>query len=395
MKKKSYRRFKPLIAIAAALTLLIGTASGIHVYRNQHAIVSTVLLDVNPSIAIKINRDERVIDVVPRNEDGRIIIGDMDFTGSHIDVAVNALIGSMLTKGYLSELANSILISVDGENAKNNAALQAKLTESVQNLLQTGNFNGAVLSQTIEADKNLQQLAENNHISVGKAQLIQNLLDANPLHTFEELSSLTINELNLLVSSATEPLPQVNSNGSASDKAYIGRDAALKAALTHTGLSFPSLDAVRAEIELDWEDGVMVYEVEFDANGIEYDYQINATSGEIMKADQDRDDDHPTNRPGDSGATDNTEAPTEEPSSGSHGATDTPSQPLSIEAVKALVLSNTGLTADQIWDYECELDRENGVLIYEIEFKIERTEYHYEVNALTGEIIWVEKEVDD
>ena len=130
MKKKSYRRFKPLIAIAAALTLLIGTASGIHVYRNQHAIVSTVLLDVNPSIAIKINRDERVIDVVPRNEDGRIIIGDMDFTGSHIDVAVNALIGSMLTKGYLSEVANSILISVDGENAKNNAALQAKLTES-------------------------------------------------------------------------------------------------------------------------------------------------------------------------------------------------------------------------------------------------------------------------
>lgn len=53
------------------------------------------------------------------NEDGRIVLGDMNFSGSSLDVTVNALVGSMLRNGYLSELANSILVSVDnGDPAK-------------------------------------------------------------------------------------------------------------------------------------------------------------------------------------------------------------------------------------------------------------------------------------
>ena len=41
---------------------------------------------------------------------------DMDFSGSSLDVAVNAIIGSMLQNGYLNELANSVLISVDNND---------------------------------------------------------------------------------------------------------------------------------------------------------------------------------------------------------------------------------------------------------------------------------------
>ncbi|MCD8012698.1 MAG: PepSY domain-containing protein [Lachnospiraceae bacterium] len=43
------------------------------------------------------------------------------------------------------------------------------------------------------------------------------------------------------------------------------------------------------EVEFDWENGVVVYEVNFDCSGYEYDYEINATTGVIIKKEVDRD----------------------------------------------------------------------------------------------------------
>ena len=65
-------------------------------------------------------------------------------------------------------------------------------------LLQTDTFSGAVLSQTVAKDDALRQLAESYGITVGKAQLIRDILDDDGRHTFGELTSLSINELNLL-----------------------------------------------------------------------------------------------------------------------------------------------------------------------------------------------------
>jgi uncharacterized membrane protein YkoI len=40
---------------------------------------------------------------------------------------------------------------------------------------------------------------------------------------------------------------------------------------------------------LDREDGVWVYEIEFEANGFEYDYDVEAATGKILKAKKERD----------------------------------------------------------------------------------------------------------
>lgn len=64
----------------------------------------------------------------------------------------------------------------------------------------------------------------------------------------------------------------------------IGEEAAKSAAFTHAGISAPT--AVRCQ--LDWEDGRQVYEIEFWAGGMEYDYEIDAAAGTVLKAEQDR-----------------------------------------------------------------------------------------------------------
>jgi SagB-type dehydrogenase family enzyme len=68
---------------------------------------------------------------------------------------------------------------------------------------------------------------------------------------------------------------------------FIGRQAAIRAALAHA--KFHESDVGRMKCELDREDGVMVYEIEFKRDGFEYDYDIDAKTGAVIKAKKERD----------------------------------------------------------------------------------------------------------
>ena len=68
---------------------------------------------------------------------------------------------------------------------------------------------------------------------------------------------------------------------------FIGRQAAIKIALAHAKLQ--ESDVRRLRCELDRDDGVMEYEVEFKKDGFEYDYDIDAKTGKVLKAKKERD----------------------------------------------------------------------------------------------------------
>ena len=68
----------------------------------------------------------------------------------------------------------------------------------------------------------------------------------------------------------------------------IGHAKAKSIALNHAGVS--ENKAYDMEIELDDEDGTLVYEVEFKSGGMEYSYEINAATGAILKHEAELDD---------------------------------------------------------------------------------------------------------
>lgn len=68
--------------------------------------------------------------------------------------------------------------------------------------------------------------------------------------------------------------------------AGIDEDQALQAALDHAGIT--EQDTKFHNVEKDVEDGQNVFEVEFiSADGVEYDYELDAQEGKILKFDQD------------------------------------------------------------------------------------------------------------
>ena len=346
-----------MAAVAACAILAVG-ALGIIRASAAHQPAAVVALDVNPSILLTIDGGERVLKVEAKNDDARRVIDGMDLTGVPLNVAVNALIGSLLQNGYISELANSILVSVEGGDQQRAAALQERLTREIDELLAGFGVQGAVLSQTLGADDELDALAAAYDISRGKAALIQELLAQNPMLRAEDLAGLTINALGLLLSEA-QPAGGVSLTGTASESGYIGADAAAAAAYAHAGVA--QADAQLISVEMDVEAGRMVYEVEFLSGGLAYEYDVDAVSGEIVKSSSE-----------DRGAL-------------TAGAAD--GADIGSDAALAAALAHAGVTQAQASGIRVDRDREDGRLVYDIDFISGELEYDYEIDAATGAVI--------
>ena len=107
--------------IAACLAVMLLGGGGLF-YQRANAVASVVSLDVNPSIELKVNRSEKVLVCTPLNEDAKAILADMgsgaDLKGAKLDVAVNAIVGSLVRNGYLDSISSAIMISVEDEDAE-------------------------------------------------------------------------------------------------------------------------------------------------------------------------------------------------------------------------------------------------------------------------------------
>ena len=366
MEKKRSSPLRGFAAVAAVLVLII---AGVFAVKNLGApsdtLAAVVSLDVNPSIELNVDKDEKIISAKGLNDDGRRVLGDMELEGSSLEVAVNAVIGSMLKNGYLDDMANSILVSVSGVNGYDADKLRSTLADDVNRQLE----NCSVLSQNVSnADSDTVKLADKYGITVGKAALIRQIIAADSRHSFEELAPLSINELNLIADG--KPLSGIASNGAAaSSKAYIGRDAAVDAALGHAGVT--RSEVRKLDVDLDYEHGSMVYEVEFKVGTAEYEYDIGAADGDIIWYEIERD------------------GTVEQGGSAIDGKA-----AISADDAKAAALNHAGLTASQVTHLKAELDREGGKLVYEVEFKSGGHEYEYVIDASTGAVIKSEKEHD-
>lgn len=82
--------------------------------------------------------------------------------------------------------------------------------------------------------------------------------------------------------------PAGNASAPTTQKSYIGEDAAKAAALEHAGLS--QADVTELKAELDTDDAVVHYEVDFKSGGKEYDYDIDATTGDVLNSSSETDD---------------------------------------------------------------------------------------------------------
>lgn len=70
-------------------------------------------------------------------------------------------------------------------------------------------------------------------------------------------------------------------------------------------------------------------------------------------------------------------------------------QDIGYTKAKSIALNHAGLSENEAYDMEIELDDEDGTLVYEVEFKSGNMEYDYEIDAASGAILKHEAELED
>ena len=430
------RRYMGLIAACLALVLLAG--GGGLFYQRAYAVASVISLDVNPSIELTVNRSEKVLSCTGLNDEGRTVLADMgggsDLKGAKLDVAVNAIVGALVRSGYLDDLDSAILISVEDSDADRGTRLQQELVASVDGVLQTASNQASVLSQTVAADKTLDSQAQQNNISTGKAYLVNQVLAVDPDLPFDGLAALSVEELRDLIKIGAPDMP-------------IGRDGALAAALEFAGLA--EGEYTWADVDPELDERVPCYEVELIVDGKEYDYGVQAFSGEVIQgaAIPDLLTPGPAMQPEDTPAVTEAEAEaialadagvdeaaatvrtkqdyddgalrwdvefTDQTSRYEYeiaaadgailssqkealpGAQNAPADgDIGQDGAKAAALDHAGLTEDQVSRLNCHRDMERGRLEYEVEFRADGYEYEYTIDGATGSILDHERDRDD
>ena len=361
-KKTTKRRWTSLIAACLAVMLLGG---GLF-YQRANAVASVVSLDVNPSIELKVNRSEKVLVCTPLNEDAKAILADMgngaDLKGAKLDVAVNAIVGSLVRNGYLDSISSAIMISVEDKDTARAEKLQRELTSTVDGVLQTSESRASVLTQTLTQDAGLTQQARENSISTGKAALVNRVLALNATLKFDALAKLSVEELKDLAEAGAPAMP-------------IGRDAARTAAEEYAGTT--AVNSVTAEVDPELDESPAHYEVELQTAWGEFEYLVDAYTGKVLSGQKDL------------LAAASTPNATAKPSAPSGGAD------IGYAKAKSIALNHAGVSENEAYDMDIELDDEDGKLVYEIEFRSGNMEYDYEIDAASGTILKHEAELDD
>ena len=191
-----------------------------------------------------------------------------------------------------------------------------------------------------------------------------------------ESSTQNSNESN--VQNSSESITQNNNvnnaeNNNINNTGDISLDKAKEIALSHAGLSSDQVTFVQAN--KDFDDGIQKYDIEFYCNGKEYDYEINASNGEIIQYDYDMEYNYiPNNNTTNNQSNVNTTAN------------------ISAERAKEIALSHAGLASNQVTFKRTELDFDNGIQKYEVEFYYNNREYSYEIDSNTGNIISYEQD---
>ena len=345
--------------VAACLAVILLGGGGV-LYQQANAAASVVSLDVNPSIELRVSRSEKVLACAPLNEDAKAILADMgggaDLKGAKLDVAVNAIVGSLVRNGYLSSISSAIMISVEDKNTARAEKLQRELTDAVDGVLQTSDAKASVLTQTLTQDAAREQQARENSISTGKAALVNRILAINPTLQFDALAKLSVEELKDLAEAGAPAMP-------------IGKDKALSIAAA--AFSRDLADEIRySEVDAELDESPAQYEVEITGQkGEEIEYKIDAYTGTILESKRETEDKASAAQPTSSGDIGHAKA-------------------------KSIALNHAGVSESKAYDMEIELDEEDGMLVYEVEFKSGGMEYSYEINAATGAIVKQETELD-
>lgn len=184
--------------------------------------------------------------------------------------------------------------------------------------------------------------------------------------------------------------------GSIANNQGIGLERATNVALQNAGYTESEVTGLRGHYDRD--DNLKIYEIEFYADGFEYDYKVAAEDGTILEANHELTNQINGGTTGQNSSQGITSENNQQSGNSSNNQSDSSSQTqnnqsdnssqyIGTEKAKQIALNHAGVSSSSATFTKTKLDRDDGIYVYEIEFISGEIDYDYEINATTGNVI--------
>lgn len=316
---------KNLLLTMAALTMGIAAMTGCSTMNSSAAAgVETMeeiveegilVLRVNPEIEINYNKQGLVTSLSGINNDGSAIVADyQDYIGKTCETVVQELVTEIEAAGYfVSDVDGNyrnITVQIEPGSVLPKDDFIDSITASVQYSVQEMNLSSKVVG--IDQDDYDDRYQRNNKPSQ-----------------------------------------------------YITKDKAIEIALTHAGVK---REGTRFDDrEFDFDDGTAIYELEFYHGSMEYEYDIDAVTGKIIKHKSDLESHN---------------------SAASAPSQTTPAKNyITKEEAIAIALNHAGVRSGDARFDDKEFDLDDGSALYELEFYANGKEHEFDIDARDGKVL--------
>ena len=180
--------------------------------------------------------------------------------------------------------------------------------------------------------------------------------------------------------------------GTVSDSTVdIGQDQALSTALNHAGVAANEAEVTKSAKSND--DGRITYEFHFRTDDAEYEYEIHASTAEVIEFSKEVFDrksassTEGTLSDGSPASDSQASAGSQNPGSSRSTGTDASSEYIGADKARSIALEDAGLKVADATFTAAKLDRDDGRYVYEIDFYTADKEYDYEIDAISGKIL--------
>ena len=360
-RKSTSPGLKTVMQLAAACVALVLLVGGIFYYRGNLMVDSLVDLDVNPGIELLTNQKNRVLEAYATNGDGDKVLSGMDLQNVDLQVALNAIVGSMVQQGYMTKDTKGVLVTVQNKDQKKADNLRKLVVKEMEIALSTEDMNAAVFHQVISSqNNNASAFARKNNISLGKAVFVLNLANKARSLDAKELAKMKISEIAKLVADKNIDIRDIIEYDS-DDSLWENIADAIE------DINEGDDDYIVATIQQSTTQAVQVQPTETKA----------VAQTETQAATQTQPQTHAQTQP-------QTKLQTNaQPQTGGR---------ISADKAKDIAFGHAGVSAGQVRELSVEYD-DDGV--YEIDFKVGNMEYDYEIGAVDGSIRKADVEQDD
>ena len=260
--------------MAACLALVLCTGIATHAIRSN-ATAGTFTMDVNPSVEYTIAKSGIVKNVRCLNSDAENALSDVALGKQSVETALTRTVAAYEACGYMENGEATVLISFDSR-LDANAELKASLsTEIQQTLEQTDAVGTLVFHSEMTENAEAAKIAEEFHVSLGRADWILTAANKTGLPT-DEVARMSLDEL--------LKFQEASGIASVSVSKFISLEEAKKIALKDAKLDELVQKIVFTREELSRNQGKPCYLLEFYTGTNQYFYQIDAKSGSIIYA---------------------------------------------------------------------------------------------------------------